>query len=117
MTIFGSQLMKVLISQIKTSKGSIAEIVKKKLDYVLGNNSGYKTLSNIAKVLREDNASISILDVNLTVKEVMNLEFSPITSCDVERTFSRYKNLLSDRRISYTFDNLKMTFVTLCNFN
>jgi hypothetical protein len=37
----------------------------------------------------------------------MNLEFSPITSCDVERTFSRYKNWLIDRRRSYTFDNLK----------
>jgi hypothetical protein len=111
------KIVENIISQIKTSKGSIAEIVKKKLDYVLGNNSGYKTLSNIAKVLREDNASISVLDVNLTVKEVMNLEFSPITSCDVERTFSRYKNLLSDRRRSYTFDNLKMTFVTLCNSN
>jgi hypothetical protein len=59
----------------------------------LSNNSGYKTVSSIAKVLRgEDNASILNLDVNLTVKEVMNLEFSPITSCDVERTFSRYKN-------------------------
>ncbi len=74
----------------------------------MSNNSGYKTVSSIAKVLRgEDNASILNLDVNLTVKEVMNLEFSPITSCDVERTFSRYKNWLIDRRRSYTFDNLK----------
>jgi hypothetical protein len=34
----------------------------------LGNNSGYKTVSSIAKVLRgEDIASISNLDGNLTV--------------------------------------------------
>jgi hypothetical protein len=83
----------------------------------LGNNSGYKRFSSIAKVLRrEDNASIWKLDINLTVKQVMNLQFSPITSCDVEHTFSRYKNLLSDRRRIYTFDNLKMTLVTLIRF-
>jgi hypothetical protein len=112
------KIVENIISQIKTSKCSIAELVKNKLYYVLGNDSGYKTVSSIAKVLRgEDNASISNLDINLTVKEVINLEFSPITSCDIERTFSRYKYLPSDRRRSYTFDNLKMTFITLCNSN
>ncbi len=111
------KIVENIISQIKTSKGWNAEMVKKKLDYVLGNNSGYKRFSSIAKVLRrEDNASIWKLDINLTVKQVMNLQFSPITSCDVEHVFSRYKNLLSDRRRIYTFDNLKMTLVTLIRF-
>jgi hypothetical protein len=112
------KIVENIISQIKASKCSIAQTVKRKLDYVLINNSGYNAVSSIAKILSgENNASISNLDVNLTVKEVMNLEFSPITSCDVERTFSRYKSLLTDKRRNYTFDNLKMTFVTLCNSN
>jgi hypothetical protein len=45
------KIVENIISQIKTSKGSIAEIFKKKLDYALSNNSGYKTVSSIAKVL------------------------------------------------------------------
>jgi len=41
--------------------------------------------------------------------------YAPFTSCDVERSFSRYKTLLTDNRRSLTFENLRMIFVTNCN--
>jgi len=34
-------------------------------------------------------------------------KYAPITSVDVERSFSRYKNLYSDNRRSFTFDSIK----------
>ena len=42
-------------------------------------------------------------------------KFAPITTCSLERAFSRYANLLSDRRRALTFDNLTQHFMLLCN--
>ncbi|KAF0765111.1 DUF659 domain-containing protein [Aphis craccivora] len=39
----------------------------------------------------------------------------PITSVDVERSFSKYKNLLSNNRRSFTFDNIKYALIVQCN--
>ena len=48
---------------------------------------------------------------NFTKDEVINLKFAPTTSVDVERSFSKYKEILSDKRKSMTFDNLRRTIV------
>lgn len=42
-------------------------------------------------------------------------KFAPITSCDVERSFSFYKNVLSDHRRSFKPDALKMNLVVHFN--
>lgn len=34
------------------------------------------------------------------------MNYAPITSVDVKRSFSMYKNILSDNRISFTIANL-----------
>jgi hypothetical protein len=40
---------------------------------------------------------------------------APVTSCDVELSFSRYKTVLADNRRRLTFENLRMISVTYCN--
>jgi hypothetical protein len=35
------------------------------------------------------------------------LKFSPVTSCDVERSFSAYKRILFDRQLSMTAENME----------
>jgi len=37
-----------------------------------------------------------------------------MTSCDVERTFSVYKNIFTDRRCSFTEENLEMYVICNC---
>lgn len=37
--------------------------------------------------------------------------------CDVERSFSRYKSVLSDKRCNFTDENLKKYFVSYFNLN
>jgi len=37
---------------------------------------------------------------------------SIFVSCDVERSFSKYKAVLRDNRKSFQFENLKMQFIT-----
>ena len=36
------------------------------------------------------------------------MKFFPITSCDVERSFSDYKSILTEKRTSFTPENLEM---------
>jgi hypothetical protein len=43
--------------------------------------------------------------------------FVPITSADVERSFSCYNNILSDKRLSLSKDNLKYMTLTSLYFN
>ena len=42
-------------------------------------------------------------------------KYAPVTSCDVERSFSVLKNVFTERRTSYLFDNLKK--VVMIQFN
>jgi hypothetical protein len=42
-------------------------------------------------------------------------KFAPITSCEVERSFSKYKSILVDNRQCFKVENLEQYLV--CNVN
>ena len=46
--------------------------------------------------------------------EIARFKFPPTVTVDVERSFSSFKTLLADNRLSYTTENIK-TLVTRCN--
>ncbi|KAF0737604.1 Uncharacterized protein FWK35_00020288 [Aphis craccivora] len=48
---------------------------------------------------------------------MVHLKYAPVTSVDVERSFSSYKNILSDRHRSFLFENLKNHLIVQCNNN
>jgi len=104
-----------LSETIKSSHGNVAKIVQNKLSDLLLKNKGFQSICDIAKILNgeeiERNESIN----KLSIQEIACFKFAPVTSCDVERIFSRYKSILTDKRQSFTFNNLKMTFITNCN--
>ena len=54
------------------------------------------------------------IDQPLTPTEIAHFKYAPITTADVARSFSVYKTLLADNRQSFTFENLRQTFVTRC---
>ena len=89
-----------------------------KLTQVLSKNEGFLKLTNMAKILsgEQGNDLIPHVDVDYTPADITAYSYGPVTSCDVERSFSRYKALLADNRRSFTFDNLRKNFVTYCNF-
>lgn len=55
------------------------------------------------------------LPEDLNLDDMTYLKFAPITSVDVERSFSSYKILLADNRRSFLFENLRETLIVLCN--
>jgi hypothetical protein len=44
---------------------------------------------------------------DLDPEHISSLKYAPIISVDVERTFSSYKNILSDRRQKFSVQNLE----------
>ena len=51
--------------------------------------------------------AVSDPEVELPPNVLAQMKFSPITSCDVERSFSDYKSILTDST-SFTPENLEM---------
>jgi len=52
---------------------------------------------------------------NLKVEDLAFFKYAPITSIDVERSISCYKNLLLDNKRNYKFDEIKKNIVLQCN--
>jgi hypothetical protein len=60
---------------------------------------------SISRVLMGE---FSITEIKLTSSDLVYFKYAPIASVDVERSFSKYKNVLADNRRSFTFENLRM---------
>ena len=50
-----------------------------------------------------------------TITELSMFKYAPITSCDVEISFSQYKAIFRPNRQSFNFDNLKKHVIVYCN--
>lgn len=70
---------------------------------MLEKNPGYKSLRIISNIINGGSGSFEEITEDLTLEEVAKLKFTPVTSCDVERSFSRYKSLLTDNRKVFHF--------------
>lgn len=108
-------LIREIESNLKNVGGEVGRRILKKVESVLGKNSGYKTLCDISKVLTGESFDISCIEQELTAGDFVYFKYAPVVSADVERSFSRYKNVLSENRRSLTFDNLRMLVVVYCN--
>lgn len=92
----------------------IKYIVETKVKSVIDKNKGLEIMKNISKEL---SGSPSKSDLKYDVNEVLAFKFAPITSVDVERSFSMYKNILRCNRQNFEFDNLSEYFIVYCNNN
>ncbi len=50
-----------------------------------------------------------------TADEVAAFKYAPIVSCDVERSFSKYRAFLSDNKLSFSFENIRKHMMIACN--
>jgi hypothetical protein len=78
---------------------------------ILGNNSDYETSCSISQIL----TAFSTFNIELTASNLVHFKFASIVSADMERSFSKYKIVLSDNRRSHTLQNLPMLTVIYCN--
>ena len=97
---------------VDRATGEVGEIVRQKYDLVFGKNPGFKKIRQIGSVL----AGTNIPDFNMPPGLIARYKYAPLTSSDVERSFSCYKTILTDRRTNFTKKNLEMYLVCYCNF-
>lgn len=103
------------IQKISTNLNKNAdEKVREKATKVLNNNEGYGALVAIHGIFESENKSLPDTLKNLQPGDIPLFEFAPTTSCDVERSFSQYKIMLTDNRQGFMFENLRKHLVIRC---
>lgn len=106
------KIVKELESGFKEIPGALGESIVTKFNGVLQRNPGWKVVTDIASIL-ENGGPLTTSTFNL--EQIACMKFCPITSCEVERSFSRYKNILSEQRTSFAMDNLEKYIISHCN--
>ncbi|PNF17918.1 hypothetical protein B7P43_G02195 [Cryptotermes secundus] len=59
--------------------------------------SGYGTLCSVSRILTGECFSAFSTEEELTASDLVHFKYAPTVSADVERSFSKYKNVLSDK--------------------
>lgn len=103
------------VRAVEEISGEIGNIIKEKLGKVIEKNAGFTALKTISAALTGE--TIQNATMNYTISETMAFKFAPITSVDVERSFSMYKSVLRSNRQNFLFENLSEMFVIYCNQN
>lgn len=55
------------------------------------------------------------LPEDLTGNDLTFYKYAPVTSTNVERSFSRYKTILADNRRSFDVENIYNKIIVQCN--
>ena len=72
-------------------------------------------MSNISKIIAGDKPSTEGFPGDLCTQDFLYFKYAPIVSVEVERSFSRYKNILTDNRRSFNVENLSKALIIQCN--
>ena len=84
---------------------------KTKFENVISKNPDFKSMVNVAKVLRGEH----VPELSVWPSEISKFAYAPIVSVEVERTFSYSKRLLSPQRGRYTVEHMKWALVVMWN--
>ena len=100
-------------NKIKTSNGIGAKVALNKFKAVLFTNPGLEKITKIcAKISGKSHV---VLQQNLSEDQLAHFRYCPITNVNLERSFSKYRLILSDRRLNFSEFNLKCHMII--NFN
>lgn len=96
----------------KVPNCSIKNNIKTKFTQIINKNECLEIINNICMELKGSSTKHVI---KYDAKEIVAFKYAPITSVDVERSFSMYKNLVRCNRQRFLFENLSQYFVVHCN--
>ena len=108
------QLMEDALDKLSRIPGNYGEELKTKLDNVLKKNPGFDHIKSISKVL---SGTSTTFPEGMSPTDVAMFKYCPTASVDVERSFSSYKNILTDKRHSLTKESLKKIMICHCYYN
>jgi hypothetical protein len=102
--------------QFETLSGSELDTIKAKLANIVSKNVGLGKLRMIQAIEQASESQQPLTsDIDLTPNEIASFKFAPVVSCEVERSFSKFKAIFRDNRHRLKFVNLKKYVVICCN--
>ncbi|XP_060861780.1 uncharacterized protein LOC132938780 [Metopolophium dirhodum] len=103
-------IVKSVLNKLNDVVGEVGDAINRKLNNVLEKNTRFSILRNISNILNGEITSMDEFPEDLTGNDLIYFKYAPITSADVERCFSRNKNILSDNRRRLDVENIKKNF-------
>jgi len=85
-------------TQLKSVQGEPGKKVYEKMENILSKNMGLKILRQISSILSESISTMDGLPEDDLKNDLIFYKYASITSVEVERSFSVYKNLQSHNR-------------------
>ena len=95
--------------------GDIADSVRDRFETVLSKNPGYRDIWAISSAQIDSSTTLPPHLIQLSPQQIATYKYAPITTVDVERQFSKYKHLLSPRRMRFTREHLFQFLSIQCN--
>ena len=106
-----------IAKKLSECHGDIAKAIFSKYNNVIQKNVDLLKIRKIVKILNGESDNDDDTTLTLAPSKIAAFMFAPLTTCDVERSFSMEKELLSNRRRSLTAENLEMTLVSHFNLS
>ena len=92
------------------------EPIREKFTAVYNKNSGLHIMQSVLTKLKGVCSSDApITFVQMSADTLLCFKHAPLVTCEVERSFSRYRAIFRENRSSFKFDNLKMILVIACD--
>ncbi|KRY47112.1 hypothetical protein T03_15342 [Trichinella britovi] len=102
------QVFGKVIDDIHKIPGKVGEDIQRKCDKLISANKDLKEIQSIAEVFKgKSNAQL----IGMNIQSAVCFKYAPVTSAEVERSFSQLKYILSEGRHSLTPDKLKKMLV------
>ncbi len=108
------QLVEDARSRIAAIPGARGDTLKLKAEQVFSKNEGYLTLRQLNDAMVHGTSTVpEMMTTNPAI--LSQFKYAPIVSVDVERSFSEYKLILTDRRTGFIQDNVEKHLICMHN--
>ena len=91
--------------------GQFGDVIREKFNYLIKKNVGFAVLKSINFSIKGEQNE----NVDFTPDQISCFKYAPITSCDVERSFSKYKFMFNQRKHRILFENFTKSLIINCN--
>lgn len=106
------QTVENFCEELFSTPGPLAESVSEKMKSMLKRNPGYALIKQVSHIL---DGSSEDTPEEIKPELISKFKFAPVTSCDVERSFSSHKNILTDKRQRLTPQNIEKMLIIYSN--
>lgn len=110
-----TSIARSVIKNLQQIPGSCGTKITQKIKNILTRNEHLQEIFNVADVLLSNTEAQAPEEISPSLWS--KYKFAPITSCDVERSFSAYKLILLEKRHQFTITNLEKILVVYCSLN